>query len=244
MTGATREEMLARIQRNIERYGHHVYLVAGKQTPRFMYTIGLSPAKGVELILGGAAIYSNEEAKRIIDQLAQAEALAPADGPVLEVDDLGSFSLRRVDGSWTRLLVLGALDYYGQPDVPALQIVPDDDHLTIDVPDLSRPRSADSEPAWRWLTEPWELAVPDHAVAVTNLAALLGEPVTEAARWESDEWELFAGAGPDVPPNEIRRVPLGTLLSADPSLTAVLSLELGKGLWRSPADLNWHSWGK
>lgn len=246
MTDVTRDVMLERIRSNIARFGHHVYMVAGKQSPRFAYTIGVSPVKGAELVLAGATIYSNEEVKQVIDAIASNEAANMGGRQLMKVNalNLGVFSLREVDGSWAPILIRGALDYYGRTDVPALQIVPDEDHWTIDIPDLSRPWSKESEPAWRWLTEPWEYGVSDRSVAVTNLDALRGKLVTEAVRWEVNQWELFAGAGPDVPRDDIREVPLGTLLAADPSLNAVVTLEVGKGLWRDPADLIWHNWGK
>ena len=34
--------------------------------------------------------------------------------------------------------------------------------------------------------------------------ALRGERVTEAVGWEDVEWELFVGAGPDVPNDDLR----------------------------------------
>jgi hypothetical protein len=89
--------------------------------------------------------------------------------------------------------------------------------------------------------EPWSYPVPSKSVAGTNLAALRGERITEAMRWEEDEWELYAGAGPDVAKEAMRVVPLGTLLAADMSLEAVVSLRIGEGLWRD-ADSAWHSW--
>jgi Domain of unknown function (DUF4262) len=242
MTGISREAMRERIRSNIEKHGYHLYLIAGKQVPRFAYTIGVSPAKGSELILAGAAIYSNEDLNKIIEDLVSLPNLAA--GSSMEIDSLGTFLLRKVDGSWSGLLALGALDYYRGTAVRCLQVVPDKDHWTIDIPDLSRPWSKEAEPVWPWLSEPWDYPVPDRSVAVTNLDALRGKPVTEATRWEVDQWEMFAGAGPDVPPDDIREVPLGTLLAADPSLTAVTALQIGKGLWRDPADLEWHSWGE
>ncbi len=56
-------------------------------------------------------------------------------------------------------------------------------------------------------------------------------------RWEKDEWEIFAGAGPDITEPERRVVPLGVLLAADPSLvplsTSRLDVVFGVMLRRS-----------
>jgi hypothetical protein len=98
--------------------------------------------------------------------------------------------------------MLGAFDYYQKRDIPALQIVPDQAHWTVDVPDMSMPCSATTEPVWQWLHEPWTYPVPKHSTAATNLAALRGERITEVMRWEEDEWEIFAGEGPDVREDE------------------------------------------
>lgn len=243
MSSVTRDEMLARIRSNILQHGHHVYVVRGQQPPRFTYSIGLSPVAGAELVMAGASVYSTDEVKRIVDEIAASTKRPFAGGARVDLGPLGTFRLGAVDASWVSLLLLGALDYYGQKQVPALQIVPDDQHWTLDIPDLSKPWRADAEPAWSWLQVPWPHPVPDTAVAITNLDALRGRPVTEVMRWEENQWEMFAGAGPDVPRSEIREVPLGTLLALDPSLAAVVGLRVGKGLWRDRADLVWHDWG-
>lgn len=135
--------------------------------------------------------------------------------------------------------MLGALDYYSVAELPALQILPDQLHWTRDIPDLTLPRNTDSEPVWCWLDQDWELSVPEQTTVVTNLDALKGASITEAARCE-EYWEMFAGAGPDVPKNEIREVPLGTLLGIDHTLYQVADLHVGEGLWRDPVELKWH----
>src|SRR6516225_7429416 len=132
---------------------------------------------------------------------------------------------------------MGALDYYKSTNVAALQIVPDAQHATIDVPDLSLPWSASSEPIWQWLEQPWKLDIPKDSTAVTDLQALQGKQITEAMRWEEKEWELFSGAGPEVKQEEIRVVPLGTLLAADSSLAGIADLTIGSGAWRDATDL-------
>ena len=93
--------------------------------------------------------------------------------------------------------------------------------------------------------EPCPYAVSKQAVAATNLAALRGERITEATRWEEDEWEMFAGGGPDVTENELRVVALGMLIAMDESLAPVLNLSIEEGLWREPnPGSEWHPWGK
>lgn len=140
-------------------------------------------------------------------------------------------------------MMLGALDFYNVSEVPALQISPDKNHWTVEIPNLSQPWNNAIEPAWRWLNAEWEYLIPEQSIAITNLDALRGLPVTEAMRWEENQWELFAGAGPDISKEEIREVPLGTLIGIDPTLKPVTDLVVGKGLWRDSGELKWHSWG-
>ncbi|MFZ0955593.1 MAG: DUF4262 domain-containing protein [Candidatus Sulfotelmatobacter sp.] len=239
-TEAQRKLALDRIKENIARSGHYIYVVSGEATPRFAYTIGVSELIGVELILAGAVFYMKDQVITIINDISN-QLKAQRDRQVLEVSGHGSFTLRKAHASWATEFMLGALDYYRVKEIPALQIVPDEAHWTSDVPDLTAPWSAITEPAWRWLHEPWTYPVSKEATATTNLAALRGNRITEAARWEDDDWEMFAGAGPDVPKDEMRVVPLGTLLAADEALVPVISLRIGSGLWRDATSV-WHPW--
>lgn len=232
------------IRNNITVFGHHINVVAGGASPRFAYTIGLSESCPFELIIAGALFYSNEEIKKIIDSIAsELRSEKSARSAEFRVDQLGAFSVREVDSSWANMMMLGVLDYYGINSMAALQIVPDKKHLTIDVPDLSKRWDDSVEPIWQWLSSRWTYLVPEDSVAITNIEALKGQRVTEATRWENDQWELFAGAGPDIQEESIREVPLGTLLIFDSTLLPVLNLDIGKGFWRDPTDLEWHSWG-
>ena len=126
--------------------------------------------------------------------------------------------------------------------LPTFQIVPDEAHRTIDVPNMQESWDPARTPIWRWLTDAWDYPVPRKSTGVTNLAALRGARITEVMRWEEDEWELFSGAGPDVPKEDMRVVPLGTLIEADQSLLPILNLKTGAGCWRDDAT-EWTPWG-
>jgi hypothetical protein len=242
MKSLDRAQALQRIERNIRQSGFHLYIITAGSSPRYAYTIGLSQSLGAELILAGAVGYLLDDVKRIIDEVRRRQAHAPSLASVMTLDALGSFTLRAVHDSWARSLMLGAFDYYKGASIVAWQIVPDDGHRTIDVPDLAREQSADAEPAWRWLAEPWPYAVPEASNAMVDPAALRGARITEATRWEEDYWELFAVPGPDVERDDARLVPLGTLLATDPSLSPILDLEIGGALWRDDEDGDWNVW--
>jgi hypothetical protein len=239
----TKAEALELIRTNIATYGHHLYLVQGGPDPRYIYSIGLSEAIGAELIFAGAAFYSANQGHEIVRRLASVLRESP-NRPEADysLGELGTFSLREVHPTWSSKLILGALDYYKAPFVPALQIVPDAEHQTIDVPFLSRAFSSTVEPIWQWLERPWDYPVREDSTVITDLDALRGAPITEAARWEETDWELFPGCATDVAKEDMRSVPFGTLLGADPSLKPVTALMVGKALWRDPIDLVWHDW--
>lgn len=236
-----RDAALERIRSNIAKHGHHVYVVAGGgPLPRFAYTIGVSEKWGIELLFAGASFFTTDEATSILNEIARSPDIRSSER--FEINGLGSFSLRAADSTWTAPLLLGLHDFYGRHGIQALQVVPDQVHWTIDVPDLGQPWSSDREPIWRWLHDTWKSLAPAESVAVTNIAALQGEAITEAARWEEREWELFAGSGPDVLPSQARTVPLATLLAVDDTLSEVAELAVGQALWRDSRSAEWHVW--
>jgi hypothetical protein len=246
VTGNEKNDVIATIRANIGSCGQHIHLVSGgSPLPRFAYTIGLYETVGLEVILAGATAFNLVDARTILNTVADR---LRADGKdtltSVDVARLGTFSLLPVDASWSKLLLLGALDFYDLEEITVLQISPAPERFTLDVPDLSRPWDEALEPVWRWLHTEWEFPVPAQSVATTNLAALRGDPVTEVARWEETEWEMFAGAGPDVPPADVRVVPLGTLIGIDQSVDAATKLGVGSAIWRDPdATSTWNVWG-
>ena len=240
-----RQIILERIRSSIDKYGYHVRGVDGGPLPRFAYTIGLYPTFGWEIVFAGGSYYSLSDLKKIVDGIAERIKSGEAPSELLaKIDLLGEFSLQKVNSSWSGKLLLGALDYFNVPQINALQIRPDRERWTIDIPDLGEIWNPAANPIWQWLDEEWEYPVSKRSVAITNLDALRGIPITEVVRWEENEWELFAGAGPDVEKSDIRIVPLGTLLGFDPSLANVTQLKIGEGLWRNSDDRVWHPWRK
>ena len=228
---------------NRERAGYHVHLVTGGAHPRFAYTMGLRASVGAELILPGCVFYMADEIQRIIVSVRERLLAGSSSGVTFTLEGLGSFTLRRAHATWTESLMLSALEYEGVAEIAAFQLFPDAAHWTLDVPDMRLPWSAQAEPVWRWLHEPWPYEIPSHTTVLTNLAALRGQRITAVSHWDGDEWEMFAGSPSDVEPAEARVVPLGTLLGADPSLAPALELGVGRGLWRDTAGGEWLPWG-
>jgi len=236
----TKAEALEKIRLNIATFGHHVYLVTGGPDPRFVYTIGVSEALGVELIFAGGTFFSGKQVHEIIDRMASVLRETPSRSQAdHSFGELGAFTLREVHPTWSSKLILGAIDYYKAPVVPALQIVPDEAHRTIDVPDLSQARSETTEPIWQWLDKAWDFPIPENTIVMTDMGALRGAPITEANRWEDDAWELFSVSSKEIEKEKCRAVPLGTLLGADPSLELATELDVGEGIWRDPVELEW-----
>ncbi len=139
--------------------------------------------------------------------------------------------------------MLGVFDFYKQEEVEALQILPDREQYTLNIPDMSKKFNVSSEPVWQWLDRKWDYSVPEDSTVVTNINALLGHTITEVMRWKNDAWEMFAGAGPDVEEKDMRVVSLGTILGIDPTVSPATNLDIGKGLWRDSLDSDWSNWG-
>jgi hypothetical protein len=135
---------------------------------------------GAELILAGAYFYELKEVVNVIRSIAEKLRPPIAGEPrPIEASPWGVFSLRKVDVSWAKTLMLGVFDYYKVKTIDAYQIIPDEAHWTIEIPDLSQPWSPESAPAWRWSFEPWTYPIPRDSVALTNLDALRGGQITE-----------------------------------------------------------------
>lgn len=237
-----RERWLARIHANIEAHGYHVTVVSDdEQVPRYAYTIGLSRTVGFELVLAGAIALLLEDVLRVITS-AHDTVRSDGDAERFSVPELGHFDLGVVDSSWARTLLLGIFDVYAGEQVPVKQIIPTGDLRTIDVPDLAEAWKPGRDPVWRYVYEPWDLPVPKESKGVTDLNALRGAPISEAMRWEEDNWELFAGVGPEIPREQVRIVPLGGLVAFDPTLEPVVHLGVEEGLMRDPPG-SWRPWG-
>lgn len=232
------------IQSNIDRHGHHITIVGGGVEPRFAYTIGLHKRLKFELVFAGGVYYLKDEVLRIFQEVVNNLGIdSDYTSKKISVDPLGEFSLSPVDSSWSKLMLLGVFDIYKNSEIGAYQIVPDAAHFTLDIPDMSKKWSLSTEPVWQWLARKWDYEVPEDSQVVTNLGALQGEPITELTRWEDGEWEMFAGAGPDIEKKDMRVVSLGTILGIDKPLLPAIHLEIGKGLWRTDQDSEWQNWG-
>lgn len=232
------------VQSNIDQHGYHITIVGGAIEPRFAYSIGLSAQFDFELVFPGAIYYLKEQVLQIFNEIVNnLRAGSWTVGQKIIIDGLGEFSFLPVHHSWSKMMLLGVFDYYKKADIRVFQIVPDAIHFTYDIPDMSREWNVSTEPVWQWLDRKWQYNVPEKSQVTTNLEALKGAAITELMRWEEDEWEMFAGAGPDVEKKDIRVVSLGTMLGIDNTLLPAVDLEIGKGLWRTDKDSEWQNWG-
>jgi hypothetical protein len=239
-----RTDFLKTIQSNIDRTGYHVTVVAGISLPRWAYTIGCKESFGFELIFAGGEFYSKDNVGTILNEMIQKLKKGEEwQSLSLNLKSLGSFSLSSVHKTWGEKLALGVYDFYNQSDIQTLQILPDKEHFTIDVPNMSGEFDVNNQSIWKWLVREWDYPIPRDSTVVTNLKVLFGEKATEVMRWEAKEWEIFAGKGPDVQKEDMRALPLAILLGIDNSLEPVIQLKVGKGLWRDTENLVWNPWG-
>jgi len=239
----TKDQFLKLIDTHIKEYGYHITIVTSCPNPRYAYSIGLSDLVNFEIIFAGGIIYSKDEVEIIFDAVVdKLKTEKNINDLKIYVENLGFFSLSNVDDSWCKLMMLGVFDYYKVDKVKAYQIIPDSIHYTLDIPDMSKGRTDSTEPIWQWLNQEWGYSVPVNSTVITNINTLFGEEITELTRWENDEWEMFAGPGPDVKKEDVRVVPLATILGIDKSILPALKLDIGEGLWRDSRESEWNNW--
>ncbi|SOD17747.1 DUF4262 domain-containing protein [Pedobacter xixiisoli] len=239
-----KEALLKIIRNNIQGHGYHLNIVSSPTEPRYAYSIGFHEKFGFELIFAGGLYYLEQDLFTIFDNIkSQIEGSITELGSANFETDLGTFSLQNVDTSWSKIMGLGAFDYYQNKDIVFFQVLPDEEHHTLEIPDMSIVRSHDTAPIWKWLDKEWDLPVPIGATVATNIEVLFGDAVTELMRWEEDEWEMFSIPGPDVEEEATRIVSIATLISIDPTLNSTITIEVGKGLWREDRDSEWQNWG-
>lgn len=230
------------IKSNISQHGHHVTIVKSDLQPRYAYTIGVTEKLGFELIFAGGIYYMSEDVLKIINYIVDKLNTSSTED-VFVIDELGSFSLSKADISWSRLMMLGAFDYYQQKNIKALQIIPDSEHSTLDIPNMTNEWHEVSEPVWKWLVKKWDYPVSGKSKVITNIDSIRGKKITEIMRWEKDEWEAFVGNSDEVKKDDIRVISLATIIGIDSSLLPMLNLNVGKGLWRDPIEMEWNAWG-
>ncbi|SCC63806.1 protein of unknown function [Chitinophaga costaii] len=231
------------IKCNIEKYEHHVTIVSSMVEPRYAYTIGLKNIVNYELVFAGGIYYLKEDIFLIFNafynEIKKGKDLI---NETLTIDNLGNFSLSEIDASWSNIMLIGAFDYFKTRQIKSFQILPDKNHYTLDIPDMKKEFTISTEPIWQWITRTWNYSVPQNSIVITNLKTLLGESITEIMRWENDEWEMFAGAGPNVKKNEMRVISLGTIIGIDKTILPAMDLKIGKGLWRDSIQSSWNNW--
>ena len=234
----TKTEFLEIIRKNIYKNGFHITMVNGGQNPNFSYSIGLTERFGFELIIAGG-FKSIKDNEFILEHLYQKLISGSTVNSQFSLSDNGVFYLDTVDSSWGEKLMLGVYDYYSIDKITAYQIIPVE--RTLDTP-LMSDAIIPNDPVWKWLHTNWNIDAPKNSYVITDLDALKGKTITEVAKWEDHVWEMFSGPGPDVEKEDIRIVPLGTILGIDATLKPIVNLIVGQGLWRDNKDSSWHDW--
>jgi hypothetical protein len=234
----TKTEFLDIIRKSIDKNGYHVTLVNGGQNPNFSYSIGLSERFGFELIIAGG-FNSIKDNEFIFEHIYTKLKSGSSVNSQFSLSDNDVFHLGTVDSSWCEKLMLGVYDYYNVDEITAYQIIPIE--RTLDTPIMSDAVNP-NDPVWKWLYMDWNIDAPKNSYVITDLNALKGKTIIEVAKWEDHVWEMFSGPGPDVEKEDIRVVPLGTILGIDATLKPIVNLIVGQGLWRDNKDSSWQDW--
>lgn len=229
------------INKNIEKFGHHITVVTSGAEPRYAYTIGVTQKSGFELLFAGGLYFMYEEILEIINSAVTHLQEFPKNNR-FKINSYGEFAIVKAHHSWSRLMMLGYFDYYRRYDVDVFQIIPDSQHYTLEIPDMSIEWSESAQPVWKWLSKKWDYPFPESSTVVTDMDFLRGKKITELMRWHVDEWEAFTEPGSEVRKEDIRVISIGTLIGLDFSVDPVLRLSVGKGIWRNETDLIWRDW--
>ena len=225
--------MKDKIRADIEESGRHVACVSGGQSPRYLYTIGLSAKVGFELVFAGQAQIPNQVATSILHSIAK-ELESGKSVKKLRVDNrkFGSFTLSEAQPTWSRRMLSEVAIYYEGKDIRAMQVLPEPERATIDIPPMEEVFDPGRHRVWQWLDGNWPYEISAQAQVVSNLEALQGYAVSELVRWEDSEGQMFSGPGAEGADDELVNLPLATLLGFDKSLEAALNLEIQSGLYR------------
>lgn len=235
----TNKEFLHIIRTNIDEIGYHLTLVNGGQHPDFSYSIGLTEKVGFELIIAGGGFISVNENESVFDCIFNKLKSGHLLDSTFLLTNNDTYYLTKVDLSWSKKLMLGVYDYYNVDEIIAYQITPED--RTMDTPLMSEPMIP-NDPIWKWLDIDWDVNAPKNSYVITDIDSLKGKTIVELTRWEEHVWEMFSGPGPDVSENDIRTVPLGTILGIDSTLEVITNLTVGQGLWRDNKYSSWQDW--
>lgn len=240
-----RHDFLKIIDNHIKEFSYHITIVKSKVHPRFAYTIGNYRSQNCEFILAGNINFEYEDLKSIFNEvLLNINNIFSNENIKIQTSRFGSFSFIKVHPSWSSRMMLGVYDYYDINNFPAYQIIPDDNHFTMDIPNMAIEWSS-KQPIWKWLDTNivWDLGVPKDSMVITNVDSLFGKRITEVMRWEENEWEAFTQNGEEIPKENIRIVPISVLLGIDGTLKPILKLDIGKGFFRDEESMEWSDWG-
>lgn len=197
--------------------------------PPYAYTVGLQSESGQELICAGALRYTVQEVATILRTSAAEVVRADPQVPeVVAVAGVGDFVLGDVHHQWLAGLI--PAEFRGERAGRWQQVIPLRPGPTIDIPDLSAPRSFDRDPAWRWLDHQWDMDAPSGSHLVTTLGVLSGGTPVTVFRWEIDQWEALDVPAGDVNRADARVVPLGLLTAIVDDWPRFLRLKVGEGL--------------
>lgn len=231
------------IESNIDSHGYQLTIVSGSSVPRYAYTVGLFESIGFELVMAGGYFFSISDLEVIFEKLiTHIQSDSEARSNPIAVDDLGIFSFRKVHSSWVGKFLYGIVEFYGAEDVSVVQILPDQLHHTLEIPQMELNCSV-ARNIWEYEQDQPRNSNALNPMVATTIQVLQGEPILEVTRWEPDYLEMWQCPPDDLIRDDIRIIPFLILVKIDPTIEDALRIEVGKGLWRDRREGVWHNWG-
>ena len=228
------------ISDNITEFGYHITVVIQELVPRYAYSIGLSEIIGCELVFPGGIFFHRDDVRAIFEEGKRVMEGKESHG--LRKPWTGNILLAGVHPSWSKKMMLGAFDYYNTDFIKSRQIIVDSVY-SLDVPNMYNELKEETSGCWKYLNTNWTYKIPSNSSAAIDIDFLKGDTITEVMRWENDYWEMFTRDGSNIEKSHSRIVPMSLLLESDKSLEKVLTISIGKGVWRESKEDHWKNWG-
>ena len=153
-----------------------------------------------------------------------------------------SITFQEVDRFWIENLMFGALDYYKNDDIKALQVLPADKNLLFStIPNMSLPLDKSKSSIWiDYFKEGEDINCINNDYWWVDTGILHGKPILEIYHIEDDEWQALSyHSGETRNDNQMFQISFHTIVTIDSDTVNILDLETGNWSRRDSIRERW-----